>query len=244
MPTQIQGRLAPWQALIVFAASWCAVDALFEFARNRLLAHLQLSAVREVVAVQALFNVGIMWTMFAACVLILRLRGQKLSDTGWGRPASRLAWFLAVGLAILFSGMALASVGRSAHLLSDWSFYRIALALVIGVSAGLCTEMIFRGFVMTQARDAGLPVAIQVFLSAILFDLALARFAWSTAPVRPHFWALVATTPATAVLGAALAIIYLVGRRSLTPVIVAHAIIDMAVEPGMLLFAAMGGNFH
>jgi hypothetical protein len=34
------------------------------------------------------------------------------------------------------------------------------------------------------------------------------------------------------------------GRRSLLSVIVAPAPIDMIVEPGMLLFACVGGVFH
>jgi uncharacterized protein len=234
-------RLGPWQALVVFIASWVVVDLLFEFARDQVLVRWQFRGVREVVAVRALFNVGIMWAMFAVCVLILRLRGQKLADVGWRRSASRLPWILAIALAVLFSGTALATVGRSAQLFSDWSFYRISLALVIGISAGVSTELIFRGFVMTQARDAKLSVVIQILLSAVLFALALARFGWGGTPGHQSLWMIVATMPAAGVLGAILAIIYVVGRRSLMPVIVAHAAIDMIVEPGMLIFAAMGG---
>ena len=236
--------LGPWQALIVFTATWIAVDAVFEFARDQLLGHLQVVGLRETVAVRALFNIGIMWTMFAACALILRVRRQRLVDIGWRRTESRRAWLLAVVVAILVSGAALGSVGSSAQLLSDWSFYRISLALVMGGSAGVCLQTIFRGFVMTQARDAGLPVVIQILLSAILFALAVARFGWGGTPGRPNFWVLVATTASSAILGAALAIIYVVGRRSLAPAIFAHAAIDMIVEPGMALFAAMGGAVH
>jgi hypothetical protein len=241
---QMRSRLGPWQALAIFVAAWLAVDAMFEFARDELLAHLRLAGLREIVAVQALSNIGIMWVMFAVCVLILRLRGQKLGNVGWRRPASTWAWLLAVGVAILFSGAALGSVGGSAQLLSDWSFYRISLALVIGASSGICSETIFRGFVMTQARDAGVPLAIQILMSAVLFDLAAARFGWVGTTGHPNFWLFVATHPAAVVLGGTFAIIYVVGRRSLTPVIVGHAAIDIIIEPGMLLLAAMGGAVH
>lgn len=111
-------RLRPWQALAVFVTTWFAVDAVFEFARDQLVAHLQLAGLREIVAVRALFNVGIMWAMFAVCVLLLRLRGQKLADVGWRRPASRWAWLLALVVAILVAGAALGSLGGSAQLLS------------------------------------------------------------------------------------------------------------------------------
>jgi hypothetical protein len=237
-------RFGPWQALAVFVATWIATDAVFEFVRDQLLARLQLAGLREMVAVRALFNVGIMWAMFAACVLIVHLRGQKLSDVGWRRPASTWAWLLAAVVAIVFSGVALGSVGRSAQLLSDWSSYRISLALVMGGSAGVCLETIFRGFVMTQARDARMPVPIQILISAVLFALALARFGWGGMPGRPNLWVLVATTASSSILGAAFSGIYIVGHRSLTPAIIAHAAIDIVVEPGMALFAAMGGAIH
>lgn len=124
----------------------------------------------------------------------------------------------------------------SARNYADQSFYRVSLGFVLGVSAGICTETIFRGFVITQARDAGLPVAIQILLSAVLCGLALARFGWSGATARPDVSVVVAVVAAAAILGAMVAAVYLVGRRSLLPVIAAHTIIDMVVQPGMLIF--------
>jgi hypothetical protein len=47
--------------------------------------------------------------------------------------------------------------------------------------------------------------------------------------------ALLATFGATFVLGTALAITYLVGKRSLTPVIVSHVLVDLVIEPWLLL---------
>ena len=39
----------------------------------------------------------------------------------------------------------------------------------------------------------------------------------------------------TFVLGVALAITYAIGKRSLTPVIISHALIDVIIEPWLLL---------
>jgi hypothetical protein len=47
--------------------------------------------------------------------------------------------------------------------------------------------------------------------------------------------ALLATFGATFVLGVALAVTYLVGNRSLTPVIIGHALVDLVIEPWLLL---------
>jgi membrane protease YdiL (CAAX protease family) len=239
---QSEARFGPWVALAVFAAIWIAIDALVEVSCRFVLLQFQIDGVRQRVAVEALSGVVLNWTMFAACVLVLHLRGQTLRDIGWRRPATRRSWILAIVVAALMAGSALASFGKTAQLLTDWSFYRISLGLVLGGSAGICLEMIFRGFVMTQARDAGLPVILQITLSAVLFALALNRMAWSGFPGHPEFWAVVGTTASSTVLGIAFAIIYVIGNRSLSPAIAAHAAIDMIVEPGMILMAAVAGS--
>ena len=41
-------------------------------------------------------------------------------------------------------------------------------------------------------------------------------------------------------LGIGLSSVYLVGRRSLTPIIVAHALVDLAIEPWLLLSVSAG----
>jgi membrane protease YdiL (CAAX protease family) len=237
-----KARFGPWSALAVFVVAWISIDALVEVTCRFVLLQFNIDGVRERVAVEALSGVVLNWTMFAVCVLVLHLRGQTLRDIGWRRPATRRSWIVAILVATLMAGSALASLGKAAQLLTDWSFYRISLGLVLGGSAGICLEVIFRGFVMTQARDTGLPVVLQITLSAVLFALALNRMAWSGFPGRPEFWAVVGTTASSTVLGIAFAIIYVIGNRSLNPAIAAHAAIDIVVEPGMILMAAMAGS--
>lgn len=232
-------RFRPWTALAVFLVAWIAADALVEITCRFVLAQFHIDGVRQRVAVEALSGVVLNWTMFAICILVLHLRGQTLPDIGWRRPATRRSWILAIVVAALMAVSALGGLGKTAQLLTDWSFYRISLGLVLGASAGICLETIFRGFVMTQARDAGLHVILQITLSAVLFALALNRMAWSGFPGHPDFWAVVGTTVSSTILGIAFAIIYVIANRSLTPAIAAHAAIDMVVEPGMILMAAM-----
>jgi len=237
-------RFGPWTALAAFVVGWIAIDAFVEVTCRFVLLQFHIDDVRERVAVEALSGVVLNWTMFAVCVFVLHLRGQTLRDIGWRRPATRRSWILAIVVATLMAGSALGSLGKSAQLLTDWSFYRKFLGVVLGASAGICLETIFRGFVMTQARDAGLHIILQVTLSAVLFAVALNRMAWSGFPGHPEFWAVVGTTASSTVLGIAFAIIYVIGNRSLNPAIAAHAAIDMVVEPGMILMAAMAGVVH
>jgi membrane protease YdiL (CAAX protease family) len=42
----------------------------------------------------------------------------------------------------------------------------------LAVTAGLCEEFLYRGFAMAVIRRAGLPTAVVVLLSSILFGLA------------------------------------------------------------------------
>jgi Type II CAAX prenyl endopeptidase Rce1-like len=237
-------RFGPWTALALFAAAWISIQALVELANPLVLQRFHIVGVRAQVAVEALFGVGMNWLMLVVCLLILRLRGQTLDDLGWRRTATPRAWVFAIVVAAVMAGTAVGSFGKTAQLLTDWSFYRISLGIVLGISAGICLETIFRGFVMTQASDAGLPIAVQIVLSAVLFALALNRMAWAGFPGHPDVWAVVGTTVSSTILGVAFAIIYVIGNRSLAPAIVAHAAIDMVVEPGMILMAAMAGAVH
>ena len=231
-------RMAAWLALAVLLVAWVALDAAIQPARDHVIAFLQLSEARAVVATRALFNVGLLWAATALTVLILRARGQSLADIGWRRPAPGLGWLLAAGLTVLYVGGGLATVGNRAQLWSDWSFYRVSLGIILGVSAGVCCEVIFRGFVISQARDAGLSVALQVLLSATLFGVALARFGWGGSGVPLDSRVVLGVTAATAALGAAFSGIYFASARSLTPAIAAHLVIDMVLQPGVMLLVS------
>src|SRR5688500_9185748 len=131
-------RVSPWIVLAASTVAWLALDRGFSLAREEILVQLRISGIRQIVAVQVLVNTGHLWVMFAGSVFLLRLRGQTLADIGWRRPASRRGWVSAAAFAILYSGIVLGTLGDSAQLLSDWSFYRISLALLIGISAGVC----------------------------------------------------------------------------------------------------------
>ncbi len=157
----------------------------------------------------------------------LRRRGERLRDLGWGRrpTASAMAGGLAVALGYILWTAADPSVG--AHLFDASGLQLVALP--VAVVAGVVEEVVFRGYLMTSLRRMGRGPVVQVVVSAGAFALAHAyAFGGSLSAV-------VAAQIGTFALGLALALVFVAGRRSLTPVIAAHVLIDLVLEPALLL---------
>ena len=194
---------------------------------------------RTTVAIQIAASSVFSWFMLGLTALMLRSRGQRLMDLGLRQPGALAGWGLALAVAALYLwGLSYSVLGTS-PLLTDWSSYRVLTALAAGVSAGVCEETMFRGMVMAQTRDAGWPRWAQVAASGLLF--ALAHVGWGAATGRFDLATAAQAMVPTGVLGTLLAMAYLLGRRSLWPVITAHAIIDLVAEPWLMLYAAQGG---
>jgi membrane protease YdiL (CAAX protease family) len=157
----------------------------------------------------------------------LRRRGTRLRALGLGTPTNWRGIALGLGVAAGYTGFTAAlnpSVGP--HLLS-FTLLK-ALAVVAALVAGVVEETLFRGYLMTSLQAMGRGRIIQVLMSGAAF--ALAHFYGFVSPAT-----LLATFGFTFVLGAAQAVTYLVGNRSLTPVIVSHALVDLVIEPWLLL---------
>lgn len=157
----------------------------------------------------------------------LRRRGTRLRGLGLGKATNWRGMALGLVVAIVYSGLTAAlnpAVGPNLLRLTLLK----GLAVVAALVAGLVEETIFRGYVMTSLDAMGRGHVTQVLVSGATF--AIAHFYGFVSPA-----ALLATFGATFVLGAALAVTYLVGNRSLTPVIASHALVDLVIEPWLLL---------
>jgi len=234
-------RLGPIQALLAGIAAFIAIYAGVQVLRVWMFANLHFEGSHAIVMARAFTSIVLIWASFGAIVLILRLRGQHLADIGWGKRASVWGWLLAAIFTVLYCGATIMGpMLKGAPLLSDWSLFRIGTAVTIGLSAGICEETIFRGFVMTQAQGARLHWIVQIVLSAVLFGLA--HVGWGGLGGHFDVWPMIASMTATAILGIMLAAVYLVGGRSLLPAIAAHAAIDMVIEPWLLLYMVNGAH--
>ena len=89
---------------------------------------------------------------------------------------------------------------------------------------------------MDMLMSRGVATILQVIISGV--DFGLAHTSWILAKGDFKF-----TLPAilsTSVLGILLAIIYLVGGRNLGPCIYAHVIINIIIEPWLMLSSVSG----
>jgi hypothetical protein len=167
---------------------------------------------------------------------------QAVAHYAFTPPANTLAWICAAVLAILY--IAYAAVNSATireHLLrpSRWKPF-IALCIVavpMALISGYFEEAFFRKFLMDVALRHGQSTAMQVVLSAVAFGFVHAI--WGIA--RGNFRGAVGSMIATGVLGAGLAVIYLVGGRSVAPCMAAHIVINLVLEPWLIITAATNG---
>jgi CAAX protease family protein len=186
-------------------------------------------------------NVG----MLAAVWLGLRVRGEGWSHLGLGRGAftGRALWSTlwksvvvfaaamaafvlgAIFMAILIGRPVPADFGGYNYLSGNLPMLALALASVFLVSS-LGEEVIYRGFLITRLEDLGgggkTALRWALIASSILFGLV--HFAWGPAGMVQ-----------TAFMGLALGVAFLVVRRNLWILVVAHFCMDAILMVQMYL---------
>lgn len=148
--------------------------------------------------------------------------------------AGVLGWVLALAVAALFVASAVRLPSVRANLLALSRLKLLGLA--VAVAAGFCEEAIFRKVLMDGLQHAGYGVALQIAGSAAAFGVA--HGVWGA--FRGSVAAAIGATVATALLCAALAMVYVASHRILAPCVVSHFLINALAEPGLVLAAVRG----
>jgi len=168
-------------------------------------------------------------------ILFLRRRGVSLRQLGlWARSPAR-GWIAAAVVAALFIGFNLALPLQGHKHLGEVSLFHLYNSLSAGVVAGFVEEIFFRGFFMTELAWAGFGKTAQILISAILYGLVHSAWGWTSGMFTLRLVG--GAVIGTAVFGLFCAGVYLLGRRSLMPIIVGHAAIDFVIEPWLFLVA-------
>lgn len=114
---------------------------------------------------------------------------------------------------------------------------------VIGIWAafvsGILEEILFRQVLMDWVMGLDYSIMIQVFASAVTFGLA--HGAWIF--LRGEFKLALPVIISTTILGGLLAILYIIADRNIFAPIVAHILINLFIEPWLIL-SAVTGNWN
>jgi len=111
---------------------------------------------------------------------------------------------------------------------------RLIISPELGITAGFCEEVLFRSFLMTEFANAGYGKVMQVLMPGVAFGLAHAGY------LNQGLLPWLGIMLPTAFLGMMWGIAYLLGRRSLLPVVVAHFLNDATALPWIAFFMVTG----
>ena len=151
-----------------------------------------------------------------------------------GRAGSSSGWVAAVIVVLIFVGLACRLPSVRANLVRP-SLLKV-LAVALAVFAGILEEVIFRKWVMDWLQSGGYGAGLQIAGSALAFGVVHAIWGLMGKSARAAAGAMLATS----LLGGLLAIVYVLAGRSLAPCIASHFLINVFIEPGLVLAATRG----
>lgn len=179
---------------------------------------------------------GVMW--WPVAFMFAGVPPRFLRDLGFasGPPGTLLAWSLGLVVAGLYATYAVRNIPLVHEHWRAVSLFKL-LGIFVAVAAALVEEAFFRRLLMDWLMRAGWPAVVQVVASGLVFGLAHGIWGIMTGRVSVG----IGTMIATGTLGTALGLVYVVGDRSLAPVIVAHFVVTATIQPG-ITFAAFSGQ--
>lgn len=161
-----------------------------------------------------------------------RAHGETLADIGLGRPTTPLA----VLLAILFGALWVATTYLNARTygpgIQSFPWERFIMA-PLGIVLALAEELLFRGFMMEQLRRAGVATWIQALVSGATIASYHGLIGWSYS---------LEYAISAFVLFSVLALIHVLGKRSLTPNWLAHALSHIFGDPSLTMGILVGAQ--
>jgi len=177
------------------------------------------------------------WLFVIALWLVLHVREQSFKDLGVLRFGTWSSWAVALSFAALSIGSNLRLFPQM-HIPMLYAFvprgFHLSAALLMGITAGFCEEVLFRAFLMNEFAQAGYGNVMQVLIPGCAFGLSHAGY------VNHGVIAWLGIALPTVFLGMMWGIAYLLGRRALVPVVVAHFLNDATALPWIVFFMMAG----
>lgn len=107
------------------------------------------------------------------------------------------------------------------------------IAVYAAFTGGIVEETVFRRMLMEWLADNGINTLWQIGISGVAFGLV--HISWGLLGGISHIGA--GSILATTVLGLLLALVYVVAARNVLPAIAAHTLINLFVEPWLIVHA-------
>jgi membrane protease YdiL (CAAX protease family) len=159
--------------------------------------------------------------------------GETLADLGFGKPTTLLAIIIAVLFGALW--VAISYLNTRAYGLTFFAlpWERLIMA-PLGIVLALGEELLFRGFVMTQLQRAGIATWIQILVSGATIGSYHGLVGWNYS---------LEYALSGFVLFSILGLIYVIGKRSLTPSWIAHSMAHVFGDPSLTMGILVGAQF-
>ena len=171
--------------------------------------------------------------------VVANLRVDPQGFWRWtGFAAPRQAGLAGWGLALAVAAMYVLLCARLPSVRTNLARPSVlkVLALLVAVAAGFCEEAVFRKLLMDALAQRGSNLAVQLFASGLAFGAVHAVWGLFRGSLAAALGAMIATGS----LGFLLALVYVAGHRNLAPPVVAHFLLNLFAEPGLVLAALSG----
>jgi hypothetical protein len=145
------------------------------------------------------------------------------------------AWALSLLIAVAYILYTFKAVPFVRESRSEFSMLKI-IGVWAALASGIIEEIFFREMVMDWLMSAGLGNVLQVVVSASFFGLA--HTLWFL--FRRDAKIVIPATVSTTGLGILLGLLFLISNRNLLPCIVSHILINLVIEPWLILSAVSG----
>ena len=175
-------------------------------------------------------------SLFMFTPVLMQILGYKLAifnNLGFqkGDLAPWYAWITAILVALIYVIFTFKKIPSVYKMQKEISLFKIVGFLAI--IGGLIEEVVFRQWLMDLLMNNGFGIIFQVLISALMFSLIHLIWVIFSGEMKFIFGALASTF----VLGILLSLVYLLGNRNVAPCIISHSLINVIIEPWLLLAA-------
>ena len=145
-------------------------------------------------------------------------------------------WLPTLAIVVLYAGYTLRVVPGARDYVLRPNLLGL-IAVWAALTSGILEEVLFRHLLMDWLHGLDASMVVQVLVSGIVFGVAHALWAVMGRDRR----IIVPVVASTTALGIGLAVLYIAAERSTLPAIAAHIVINLIIEPGLIVSVCRAG---